>query len=59
MLRGNKIYMERLVPYTETAILAKIRSAGELVSEDYRADGIYIQAYVPRELYPLAAFGEK
>ena len=59
MLRGNKIYMERLVPYTETAILAKIRSAGELVSEDYRADGIYIQAYVPRELYPMAAFGEK
>ena len=59
MLRGNKIYMERLVPYTETAILAKIRSAGELVSENYRADGIYIQAYVPRELYPLAAFGEK
>ena len=59
MLRGNKIYMERLIPYTETAILAKIRSAGELVSEDYRADGIYIQAYVPRELYPLAAFGEK
>ena len=59
MLRGNKIYMERLIPYTETAILARIRSAGELVSEDYRADGIYIQAYVPRELYPLAAFGEK
>lgn len=59
MLRGNKIYMERLIPYTETAILARIRSAGELVSEDYRADGIYIQAYVPRKLYPLAAFGEK
>ncbi len=59
MLRGNKIYMERLIPYTETAILAKIRSAGELVSEDYRADGIYIQAYVLRKLYPLAAFGEK
>ena len=59
LLRSNKIYMERLIPYTETSILAKIRSAGELVSEDYRSDGIYIQAYVPRELYPLAAFGEK
>jgi len=58
MLRENKIYMERLVPYTQTAILARIRSAGELVSEDYRADGVYIQAYVPRELYTLAAFGE-
>ncbi len=58
MLRDNKIYMERLVPYTQTAILARIRTAGELVSEDYRADGVYIQAYVPRELYTLAAFGE-
>ena len=58
MRRENKIYMERLVPYTETAILAKIRSAGELVSEDYRSEGVYIQAYVPRALYTLAAFGE-
>ena len=58
MLRENKIYMERLVPYTETAILAKIRSAGELVSEDYRPEGVYIQAYVPRALYTLVSFGE-
>lgn len=57
MLRENKIYMERLIPYAETAILAKIRTAGELVTEDYRADGIFVQAYVPRALYPLAAFG--
>ena len=57
MLREDKIYMERLVPYKETAILAKIRAAGELVTEEYRADGIFIQAYVPRALYPLAAFG--
>ena len=58
MLRENKIYMERLVPYTESGILAKIRASGELVREDYRAEGIFIQAYVPRALYPLAAFGE-
>ena len=58
MLRENKIYMERLIPYTQTGILAKIRAAGELVTEDYRADGIFIQAYVPRALYPMAAFGE-
>jgi GTP-binding protein HflX len=58
LLRENKIYMERLLPYTQSAILAKIRTAGELVSEDYRADGIYIQAYVPKALYALAAFGE-
>lgn len=58
MLRENRIYMERLVPYAQSAMLAKIRTAGELVCEDYRADGIFIQAYVPRALYPLAAFGD-
>ena len=59
MLRENKIFLERLIPYTESGILARIRTAGELVTEDYRADGIFVQAYVPRALYPLAAFGEE
>ena len=58
MLRENKIFMERLIPYAESGILAKIRAAGELVTEDYREDGIFVQAYVPRALYPLAAFGK-
>ena len=57
MLRENKIFMERLLPYAESGILAKIRASGELVTEEYREDGIFIQAYVPRALYPLAAFG--
>lgn len=59
MLRQNKIYLERLIPYTESSILAKIRTGGELVTEDYRADGIFVQAYVPRALYHLAAFGKE
>jgi GTP-binding protein HflX len=59
LLRENKIYMERLVPYSQSGILAKIRSSGELVDEDYRPDGIYIRAYVPRALYHMAAFGEE
>lgn len=58
LMRANKIYMERLIPYAESAVLAKIRSAGELLTEDYRENGIFIQAYVPKSLYPLAAFGE-
>lgn len=57
MLRENKIFMERLIPYAQSGILAKIRTAGELVTEDYREDGIFVQAYVPRAIYPLAAFG--
>lgn len=56
MLRENKIFMERLLPYNQAGILAKIRTAGELVTEEYRADGIFIQAYVPRALYTQVGF---
>ncbi|MDD6037634.1 MAG: GTPase HflX [bacterium] len=58
MLREDKILMERVIPYAQAGILAKIRSAGELISEEYTEDGIFIKAYVPKALYPLAAFGE-
>ena len=46
MLRGNKQYIEKLVPYTEVSSIAKIRESGELLSEEYREDGIFIKAYV-------------
>lgn len=59
LLRENKIFLERLLPYDQAGILAKIRAAGELEREEYRADGIFIRAYVPRALYALAAFGEE
>lgn len=56
MLRANKIYMERLIPYAMSGILPKLRAAGELVTEEYQTDGIFVQAYVPRALYSLVAF---
>ena len=58
MLRENKIYLERLIPYTQAGLLARIRSGGELVSEEYRPEGIFVKAYVPKALYPIVAFGE-
>ena len=45
-LRENKIYVETLVSYKDTAVLADVRRYGELVKEEYREDGIYIKAYV-------------
>ena len=46
MMRGNKEYVEKLVPYTEAGSIAKIRENGELISEEYREDGIFIKAYI-------------
>ena len=46
LLRSGKQYVERLVPYQEAGIIAKIRESGELISEEYREDGIFIKAYI-------------
>ena len=45
-LRDNKTYVEELVPYAEAGRIAKIRENGELLSEEYREDGIFIKAYI-------------
>ena len=46
MMRGNREYIEKLVPYDKAGIIAKIRENGELISEEYREDGIFIKAYI-------------
>ena len=46
LMRGGKQYIEKLVPYTEAGSIAKIRESGELISEEYREDGIFIKAYI-------------
>ena len=46
LLRDGKEYVEKLVPYTEAGTIAKIRETGELISEEYREDGIFIKAYL-------------
>ncbi len=46
MLRGGKTYVEELIPYTEAGRIARIREQGELISEEYREDGIFIKAYL-------------
>jgi GTP-binding protein HflX len=51
LLRDNKIYVERLVPYENAGILQLVRTQGELVAEEYMQDGIAIKAYVPMEVY--------
>lgn len=51
LLREDKIFVERVIPYKEAGMLQLIRAKGELVSEEYVQDGISIQAYVPMEVY--------
>ena len=53
ILRQQRIYLEKLIPYKDSAKLALIRKHGELNFEDYREDGIYIKAMVPTNIYDL------
>ena len=53
ILRQQRIYLEKLIPYKDSAKLALIRKHGELELEDYREDGIYIRAMVPTNIYDL------
>ncbi len=48
---SEQIYVERLLPYSQSAMLAQIRQRGRLESEEYEQDGIRIRAYVPRDVY--------
>lgn len=51
ILRENKVYIERVVPYDKAGIIQLIRKQGELISEEYVAEGIAIKAYVPMDVY--------
>ena len=50
-LREQKILIERMYPYQESSRVQMIRKYGELLEEHYTEEGIYIRAYVPKEIY--------
>ena len=51
LLRESKVYVEKVISYAEGNKLALIRKYGELLSEEYAAEGTAIKAYVPKDLY--------
>ena len=51
VLRSQKIYLERLFSYREAGKIQTIRKYGELISEEYQEDGIFVKAYVPAEFF--------
>ena len=51
ILRSQKIYIERLYPYDQACLIQIIRRKGELLSEEYQAEGIFVKAYVTKDIY--------
>lgn len=50
VLREGKVLLKHTFPYEKAGEIQRIRKYGELLQEDYRENGIYVEAYVPPEL---------
>ena len=51
ILRERKIEISRTYSYAGAGKIQLIRKYGELLEEEYREDGIFVHAFVPKELY--------
>lgn len=51
ILRNRRIYFEKVFAYRDAGRIQTIRKSGQLLSEEYQDDGIYVKAYVPVELF--------
>ncbi|MBO7357436.1 MAG: GTPase HflX [Lachnospiraceae bacterium] len=50
IMRSDKEYFEGTISFSDGSLLNQIRSLGELITEDYREDGVFIKAYVPKQV---------
>ena len=50
ILTSKQVYIEKTYGYGDAGIIQLIRKYGQLLEEEYREDGIFVCAYVPREM---------
>jgi GTP-binding protein HflX len=50
MLMNGQIYIEKIFPYQDAGRIQSIRKYGTILTEEYRADGIFVEGYVPAEI---------
>lgn len=51
ILQERSVYVEKIYPYNEAGKIQIIRKYGQLISEEYVAEGILVKANVPNEIY--------
>lgn len=49
-LQNMKVLIEKTFAYNEAGRIQSIRKYGQMLVEEYRQDGIYVKAYVPKSL---------
>lgn len=58
VLREQKVAVEGLYDYKDTAKIQFIRRYGELSEEEYREDGIFVRGYVPADIWARVSLGD-
>lgn len=51
VLKEQKILVEKVFSYQEAGKIQTVRKYGQLLEEEYRQEGIYVKAYVPKDVY--------
>ncbi|MDD4112168.1 MAG: GTPase HflX [Herbinix sp.] len=51
VLMEQKILIENVFPYSEAGKIQTIRKYGQLLEEEFRQDGIFVRAYIAKDVY--------
>lgn len=49
ILKSNKVLLEKVFSYEEGDKVAKLRKYGQMIEEEYQAEGTFVKAYIDRE----------
>ncbi|MBR4760556.1 MAG: GTPase HflX [Lachnospiraceae bacterium] len=49
-LKERQTLLKMQIPYAESAFAGRVRQMGQVIEEEYREGGIFLQAYVPPDL---------
>lgn len=51
ILQERQVLIEKIISYQEAGKIQIIRKYGRLLEEEYQEEGIFIKAYIPKEIY--------
>ncbi len=56
ILKEQKVLIEKVFSYQDAGMIQMIRKYGQLLMEEYQENGIFVRAYVPKEIYHKIIF---
>lgn len=51
LINDQNVFVETILPFNDAGKIQSIRKYGTLLEEEYRDTGIFVKAYVPKEIY--------